>query len=88
MKCSSTGKIRHVDKAAAQAAKARLPYGNELQPYHCPSCEGWHLGGHHRRRESKDVLAQAHLWPTTEAAPIGGTTIGDRIGDSGCDPGS
>lgn len=54
-KCASTGKVRYADCDSAQAAQARLPY--RVDPYPCPECAGWHLGGHHRRHKG-DALAQ------------------------------
>jgi hypothetical protein len=71
-----TGKVRHVDRAAALAVKGRLGYGNKVDPYHCPDCDGWHLGGHHRRGDD-DPLQQIHQF-SGPGKPIGGTTIGDR----------
>lgn len=54
-KCAHTGKVRYADHEAAQAVQQRLPY--TVHPYPCPECDGWHLGGHHRRRKG-DALAQ------------------------------
>lgn len=57
MRCAATGKIRHLDRAAARRVQAQLPYRDKVEPYPCPDCGGFHLGGHHRRRRG-DVLAQ------------------------------
>lgn len=45
-----TGKIRHIDKAAADLVyrKVRRTTGY-MEPYKCRWCGGWHLG--HARRE-------------------------------------
>ena len=57
MKCATTGKLIHLDRAAARHAQAQLPYRDKVAPYPCPDCGGWHLGGHHRRRRG-DALTQ------------------------------
>lgn len=88
MECEATGKVRHVDEAAAEAARQRVPYGYRLRSYPCLLCDGWHLGGHHRRRQG-DALATAdvgelvagpgEVWGGVYAPPMGGTTIGERL---------
>ena len=46
--CASTAKVRYPTDESARAAQSRLDYGDKLEPYRCPDCGGWHLGGHHR----------------------------------------
>ena len=85
MTCPHTGKLRHADQAAAVAAKGRLPHGSQLAPYHCMNCDGWHLGGHHRRHQGDELntfgpkRGQDLSQFGGPGKPIGGTTIGDRL---------
>ena len=40
MKCATTGKFIHLDRAAARHAQAQLPYRDKVAPYPCPDCGG------------------------------------------------
>lgn len=50
---SCTGKVRHGDVQAAQAARRGLQerkgYDGPMDCYRCPFCKGWHIG--HRARQ-------------------------------------
>jgi hypothetical protein len=57
------GKVRHATAGGAFAGMKRTPSGlvGKLGTYHCPHCNGWHVGHQKRRKPGRNARGRVAM---------------------------